>query len=138
MFPANSSSIAISYIGAGIYEEVLFRGILCTLLYAGGRSLKIPMMASLIFFHDRFEPSVFGRTLHWACSRPIFALQLSVSCVCRDVLRGIVLLSRIGHRHRCAYCLRLAGRLATTGNDGELSRLLATFFFSRIRHTFCF
>jgi len=49
MFPANSSSIAISYIGAGIYEEVLFRGILCTLLYAGGRSLKIPMMASLIF-----------------------------------------------------------------------------------------
>jgi membrane protease YdiL (CAAX protease family) len=48
IFPDNAASTAISYIGAGIYEEVLFRGILCTLLYAGGRSLKIPMMASLI------------------------------------------------------------------------------------------
>ncbi|MBD3672072.1 MAG: CPBP family intramembrane metalloprotease [Planctomycetaceae bacterium] len=47
--PERAGATAISYIGAGIYEEVLFRGMLCTLIYAGGRSLKIPVSACLIF-----------------------------------------------------------------------------------------
>lgn len=49
IFPRRAGATAISYLGAGIYEEVLFRGILCTLIYAGGRSLKIPVTACLIF-----------------------------------------------------------------------------------------
>lgn len=49
VLPKRAGATAISYIGAGIYEEVLFRGILCTLIYAGGRSLKIPITACLIF-----------------------------------------------------------------------------------------
>jgi len=48
IFPPRAAASAISYVGAGIYEEVLFRGMLCTLLYAGGRCLRIPMQASLI------------------------------------------------------------------------------------------
>lgn len=49
IFPDNSPSLAISYVGAGIYEEVLFRGILCSLIYVAGRSLKIPHAGCLAF-----------------------------------------------------------------------------------------
>ena len=48
VFPPHASATAISYLGAGIYEEVLFRGILCTLIYVAGRSLKLPIAVSLI------------------------------------------------------------------------------------------
>jgi len=48
IFPDRSSALAVSYLGAGIYEEVLFRGLLCSLLYLGGRSLKIPASGSLM------------------------------------------------------------------------------------------
>lgn len=47
--PNQSSALAVSYIGAGIYEEVLFRGLLCTLLFMGGRSLKLPASGCLMF-----------------------------------------------------------------------------------------
>jgi membrane protease YdiL (CAAX protease family) len=48
IFPDHDSALAVSYLGAGIYEEVLFRGILCSLIYAGGRGLKIPATGSLV------------------------------------------------------------------------------------------
>lgn len=39
---------AISYLGAGIYEEVLFRGILCSGLFGLGCLLKLPKGANFI------------------------------------------------------------------------------------------
>jgi membrane protease YdiL (CAAX protease family) len=45
--PDRSPALAVSYLGAGIYEEVLFRGILCSCLYLVGRGLKMPAAGSL-------------------------------------------------------------------------------------------